>query len=110
MTILHFLLSQKGIGKSLSLRISTSLGVSPTTLIKDLPPHKLDLLNSFLLSPTSIKPNLVINNSLTELVKHNIFFKIKNKTFQGNRLAQGLPVKGQRTRSNASTAKKFKYS
>ena len=60
--------------------------------------------------------NLVLSNqllhtpilsNLEEYRKENIKMLINLNTYRGRRFKQGYPVKGQRTRSNAKTARKL---
>lgn len=48
------------------------------------------------------------HNRLKFFIKTNLKFKIFNGCYMGKRLRQGLPTKGQRTKSNGKTSKKFR--
>jgi ribosomal protein S13 len=60
-----------------------------------------DRLDKFLLNN---KNNL--NNSLKKKYEEDILNKIKVKTYQGYRLKNRLPSRGQRTKSNARSVKR----
>lgn len=55
------------------------------------------------------KNNLVIENELHKKKLDFISQLIKLKSYRGRRHIFNLPVRGQRTRTNASTIKKTKY-
>jgi ribosomal protein S13 len=55
-----------------------------------------------------IKENINIEHFLKSEKKNYINFLIKNKNIRGIRQHFGLPVRGQRTHSNAKTSKKIK--
>jgi ribosomal protein S13 len=48
-----------------------------------------------------------MDKSLKFLVEKNIGRSLRTKSYVGKRHPQGLPVRGQRTRSNGSTAKRL---
>ena len=54
-----------------------------------------------------IERKYLIENDLRQLLKLNISSIINNKSYKGIRHQLGLPVRGQRTRSNMSTQKKL---
>lgn len=109
LSIYKNLLSIKGFGPSTSLSFLASLGISPTTLFSELSPFKLDLLFHTLASlRKSSHPSFLIDKNLISFVSNNISRYKLNSSYRGARLSFGFPVRGQRTRSNAHTAKKLK--
>lgn len=56
-----------------------------------------------------IQANYVVGDELKRSVRDNILKLINMRAYRGMRHELGLPVNGQRTHSNASTAKKFKW-
>ena len=50
--------------------------------------------------------NIIINNELKKLRNDLFKEKIKKKTYRGLRRLKGLPVRGQRTHTNAKISKK----
>ena len=87
-----------GIGKSLAKTILKDVKVDPTTKTKDLSSEDL------------VKIRDELNNYLTEGdLRHEVNMNIKTKmeinSYQGSRHKKGLPVRGQRTNTNARTRK-----
>ena len=87
-----------GIGKSLARTILKDVKVDPTTKTKDLSSEDL------------VKIRDELNNYLTEgdlrrEVNMNIKTKMEINSYQGSRHKKGLPVRGQRTITNARTRK-----
>ena len=76
-------------------------GIQSNILIKNLP---LELFN---LISISINLNFYIDKILFKMYRSRIRFKKKIGTYRGLRLKFGLPSRGQRTHSNAKTAKKY---
>jgi small subunit ribosomal protein S13 len=60
-----------------------------------------------ILAITKELSELKIENDLKSEILSNIRLKRETMSYQGRRHLAGLPVRGQRTRSNASTAKKL---
>ena len=87
-----------GIGKSLARTILKDVKVDPATKTKDLSSEDL------------VKIRDELNNYLTEgdlrrEVNMNIKTKMEINSYQGSRHKKGLPVRGQRTNTNARTRK-----
>ena len=87
-----------GIGRSLAKKILEDVKVDPTTKTKDLSSEDL------------VKIRDELNNYLTEgdlrrEVNMNIKTKMEINSYQGSRHKKGLPVRGQRTITNARTRK-----
>ena len=87
-----------GIGRKLALTILDKVNIDPTTKTKDLSSDDL------------LKIRDELNNHLTEgelrrEVNMNIKTKMEINSYQGSRHKKGLPVRGQRTITNARTRK-----
>jgi small subunit ribosomal protein S13 len=87
-----------GIGRKLALTILDKVNIDPTTKTKDLSSDDL------------LKIRDELNNHLTEgelrrEVNMNIKTKMEINSYQGSRHRKGLPVRGQRTITNARTRK-----
>ena len=87
-----------GIGRSLARKICKETGVEPTKKAGDLSQEEL------------IKLRDEINNHLTEgdlrrEINMNIKTKMEINSYEGSRHKKGLPVRGQRTKTNARTRK-----
>lgn len=93
-----------GIGKSTSLSICKKLGFSENFKVKNLTEEQtLEILKliEFL--------NLTTTNELKQLKSQNLKNLIEIKCYRGLRRNKGLPVRGQRTHTNAKSAKKNKF-
>ena len=87
-----------GIGRKLALTICENVKIDPTTKTKDLTSDDL------------LKLRDEINKHLTEgdlrrEVNMNIKTKMEINSYEGSRHKKGLPVRGQRTITNARTRK-----
>ncbi len=88
-----------GIGRSTSALICQQTGLSPDTRVRDLTEEEVASLRSF------IDANLKVEGDLRREVAGHIKRKIEIGTYSGIRHRRGLPVRGQRTRTNARTRK-----
>ena len=90
-----------GLNKRTTLKICRKLGYSNTIKLKNLTKDQLLHLTFFLENL-----NLEILNKLKKSKDLCIKNLIHIKSFRGLRLIKGLPVRGQRTRTNAKTCYK----
>jgi small subunit ribosomal protein S13 len=88
-----------GIGRSTSTLICQQTGLSPDTRVRDLTEDEVAQLRNF------IEANLKVEGDLRREVQGHIKRKIEIGTYGGIRHRRGLPVRGQRTRTNARTRK-----
>lgn len=88
-----------GIGLSRSHDILESTGVSPDTRVKDLTDSDVAKLRDY------INQNYKVEGDLRREVQLNIKRLIEIGSYRGLRHRRGLPVHGQRTRTNARTRK-----
>ena len=88
-----------GIGRSTSALICQQTGLSPDTRVRDLTEDEVAQLRNF------IEANLKVEGDLRREVAGHIKRKIEIGTYGGIRHRRGLPVRGQRTRTNARTRK-----
>lgn len=88
-----------GIGRKLSQKIILELGLSPEKKAKDLTSDEIAKLNTVLSS------QYVVEGDLRRQIQNNIKRFINIHCYRGLRHRLGLPVRGQRTRSNARTRK-----
>lgn len=93
-----------GIGKKSSYLICKKLGFSINFKVKNL---SKDQITNILNLIESL--NLVITSDLKKFKRLLINNLISIKSYRGLRLTQGLPVRGQRTHTNAKTARKKKF-
>jgi small subunit ribosomal protein S13 len=87
-----------GIGRSSARAICAAAGVSNSTKMKDLSDSEMDKLREQVAKYT-------VEGDLRREVSMNIKRLIDLGTWRGKRHRAGLPVRGQRTRTNARTRK-----
>jgi small subunit ribosomal protein S13 len=88
-----------GIGRSRSKEILTTTGVSPDLRARDLSDEDLSKLREV------IEANYQVEGDLRREVQADIRRKIEIGCYQGIRHRRGLPVHGQRTKTNARSRK-----
>jgi small subunit ribosomal protein S13 len=88
-----------GIGRSTSSRILRETGVSPDTQVRDMTEEEVTRLREF------IERNLQVEGDLRRVFTANIQRLMDIGCYRGIRHRRGLPVRGQRTRTNARTRK-----
>ena len=88
-----------GIVRNTSTLICQQTGLSPDTRVRDLTEDEVAQLRNF------IDANLKVEGDLRREVAGHIKRKIEIGTYSGIRHRRGLPVRGQRTRTNARTRK-----
>ncbi|AMW28216.1 MAG: 30S ribosomal protein S13 [Limnospira sp. PMC 1291.21] len=86
-----------GIGLSRSKEILAETGVNPDTRVKDLTDADVAALRSV------IQTNYQVEGDLRRLEAMSIKRLMDIGTYRGRRHRMGLPVRGQRTRTNART-------
>jgi small subunit ribosomal protein S13 len=88
-----------GIGVSLASEICKDLNIDPMKTTKDLTPKEISEIEKY------IDNNLKIGNELRREIQSNIKRLIEINCYRGIRHKKKLPVRGQRTRTNARTRK-----
>jgi small subunit ribosomal protein S13 len=88
-----------GIGPRLAGQVLKEAGVSPDTRAKDLTEDEVSRIAGV------IDRNYVVEGQLRRQVQQNIARLRDIGSYRGMRHRRGLPVRGQRTRSNARTRK-----
>jgi small subunit ribosomal protein S13 len=91
-----------GIGRTLGLKCAEEVGVSKDLRVVDVKPQYIKACAQY------IQNNLIVGDELKRQIREDILKLIDAKTYRGTRHALGLPVRGQRTHTNANTARKFK--
>ncbi|MCW6035136.1 30S ribosomal protein S13 [Spirulina subsalsa FACHB-351] len=86
-----------GIGLSRSQEVLKETGVNPDTRVRDLSDEDVTKLRSY------IETNFQVEGDLRRLETMNIKRLVDIGAYRGRRHRQGLPVRGQRTRTNART-------
>ena len=87
-----------GIGRQTANEICSEVGVLPSIKIKDLPEDKLEAIRGVIAKMT-------VEGDLRREVSMNIKRLMDLGCYRGIRHRRGLPLRGQRTRTNARTRK-----
>ena len=90
-----------GIGRSRAIETLKGTGISPDLRVRDLGDEELVKLRDAIEGNDEIK----IEGDLRREVQADIRRKIEIGSYQGRRHRTGLPVRGQRTKTNARTRK-----
>ncbi len=88
-----------GIGKFQSVKILTQAGIDLATRAKDLTDDQITKINGIL------SQNYKVEGDLRRDISQNIRRLIDIGAYRGTRHRRGLPVRGQRTHTNARTRK-----
>jgi len=88
-----------GVGGTRSQQILDSLEIPYDTKVRDLTDSEVVKIRQF------IDGNYIVEGDLRREVAQNIKRKIEIGSYQGLRHRRGLPVRGQRTHTNARTRK-----
>jgi small subunit ribosomal protein S13 len=88
-----------GIGKPTAQKLCVDLGLDPDTKVSALTDDEVSRIRAY------VDENLRIEGDLRRDVQQDIKRKIEIGCFQGIRHRKGLPVRGQRTHTNARTRK-----
>ena len=86
-----------GIGPAVASTICQSARVEPATKVRDLTDDEINRIREF------IDRNFVVEGELRKSVRTNIQRLVEINCYRGVRHRRGLPVRGQRTRTNART-------
>jgi small subunit ribosomal protein S13 len=88
-----------GIGRTVSQQICGTTGIDPSTRVRDLTDEEVSRIRAY------IDQNLKVEGDLRREVDQDIKRKMEIGCYQGLRHRRGLPVRGQRTHTNARTRK-----
>lgn len=88
-----------GVGRSQSSKILEATEINPDTRVRDLTEEEIAKLRSY------IDKNLVVEGDLRRETSLNIKRLIEIGSYRGIRHRRGLPVRGQRSKTNARTRK-----
>jgi small subunit ribosomal protein S13 len=86
-----------GIGKTTAVRIVAQAQVNPATKVRDLTDEEVNRIREL------IDRGHTVEGDLRREVRQNIQRLIEINCYRGIRHRRGLPVRGQRTRTNART-------
>ena len=88
-----------GIGRTQASEICAATDIDESTRVRDLTDAEVTRLRGF------IEENVKVEGDLRREVNQNIKRKMEIGSYQGLRHRRGLPVRGQRTHTNARTRK-----
>lgn len=88
-----------GIGNTTSQKIISSTGINPDTRVRDLTEDEVSKIREV------IDKTLKVEGDLRREISLNIKRLIEIGSYRGIRHRRGLPVRGQRTKTNARTRK-----
>ena len=88
-----------GIGRTSAAKVCAETGIDASTRVRDLTDEEVARLRTY------IDQNLKVEGDLRRDVAQDIKRKIEIQCYQGIRHRRGLPVRGQRTHTNARTRK-----
>ena len=89
-----------GIGRSTATKILADTGINPDTRVKDLTADQETLIREYI-----DKNNIMVEGDLRRAVARDITRLVEVQCYRGVRHRKGLPVRGQRTKTNARTRK-----
>jgi small subunit ribosomal protein S13 len=88
-----------GIGLTRARLLLEKTGISPDTRVRDLTDEEVNLLSS------TIQATVKVEGDLRREISSNIKRLMEINCYRGQRHKKGLPVRGQRTSTNARTRK-----
>jgi len=88
-----------GIGRSTAQKICAACGIELNTRVRDLTDEEVNRIRAF------VDAGLRVEGDLRRDVAQDIKRKMEIGCYQGIRHRKGLPVRGQRTHTNARTRK-----
>lgn len=88
-----------GIGRTTSNKVLAETGINPDTRVRDLTEEEVSKLRE------TIDKTLKVEGDLRREIALNIKRLIEIGSYRGVRHRKGLPVRGQRTKTNARTRK-----
>ena len=89
----------RGIGHTLSLELLNRVGISPSVKARDLTEEELSRIAS------TLEDEYVIEGRLRREIQQNLTRLKEINSYRGIRHKKGLPVRGQRTKTNSRTRK-----
>ena len=88
-----------GVGRTQAQNVCAATGIDANTRVRDLTEEEVTRLRSW------IDENLKVEGDLRRDIQQDIKRKMEIGSYQGIRHRRGLPVRGQRTHTNARTRK-----
>ena len=88
-----------GVGPAVAQTLCDAVGIDPSTRVRDLTDEEVNKIRSW------VDAQLKVEGDLRREVSQDIKRKMEIGCYQGLRHRRGLPVRGQRTHTNARTRK-----
>ena len=88
-----------GVGRNTAQRLCTDLGIDANTRVRNLTEEEVNRIRTY------VDANLKVEGDLRRDIAQDIKRKMEIGCYQGIRHRKGLPVRGQRTHTNARTRK-----
>ncbi|MGH9150150.1 MAG: 30S ribosomal protein S13 [Acidimicrobiales bacterium] len=88
-----------GVGRTTSQKVCAATGINRDTRVRDLTDEEVARLRTW------IDANVKVEGDLKRDIQQDIKRKMEIGSYQGIRHRRGLPVRGQRTHTNARTRK-----
>jgi small subunit ribosomal protein S13 len=88
-----------GVGRTTAQKVCEATGIDVNTRVRDLTDEEVTRLRTW------IDANLKVEGDLRRDIQQDIKRKMEIGSYQGIRHRRGLPVRGQRTHTNARTRK-----
>jgi len=88
-----------GVGPTKAKEVCSSVGIDESTRVRDLTDEEVARIRTY------IDANLKVEGDLRREISQDIKRKMEIGSYQGLRHRRGLPVRGQRTHTNARTRK-----
>ena len=88
-----------GVGRTTAQKICAEVGIDPSTRVRNLTEEEVDRIRRW------VDTNLTTEGDLRRDIQQDIKRKMEIGCYQGLRHRRGLPVRGQRTHTNARTRK-----
>lgn len=86
-----------GIGRPTTLKILAQTSIEPTKMVRDLTDDEVARLRAV------VEGEMIVEGDLRRVVRGNIQRLLEINCYRGQRHRRGLPVRGQRTKTNART-------
>jgi small subunit ribosomal protein S13 len=86
-----------GIGRPTALKILNQTNISASTMVRDLTDDEVARLRAV------VEGEMIVEGDLRRVVRGNIQRLLEINCYRGQRHRRGLPVRGQRTKTNART-------
>ena len=88
-----------GVGKTTAQKLIAEIGLNADTRVRDLTDEEVNRIRTY------VDANLKVEGDLRRDIQQDIKRKMEIGCYQGLRHRKGLPVRGQRTQTNARTRK-----